>query len=724
MGSDYAKAHEQWARYCYLRDNGHLKFIEKADKCESFYAGDQWKLEDLNALQLAQRPAMTINKIFSTLGTVAGEQIQNRVEVLFRPKNGAPVETAEALTKVWMQISQNNQLPWTRSEVFLDGMIRSRGFYDVRMNFTDSMQGEVEIKTLNSKNVVIDSDAEEYDPDYWGDVIITKWLTAQDIRILYSADAAQELQAKGGTSDYLFGYDSIDRARDRFAGMPFDVSTYLPYDDAQGLRRNIRVLERQYRSLDNQLHFVDIETGDMRPVPSDWGRDRIAALIEKAGGRLSTTKKLVKRIKWCVTADSLVLHDEWSPYKHFTPVPFFPAFRYGRTIGYVEHLLSPQEILNKTSSQELHIVNTTANSGWAVEENSLTNMTIEELEVAGAKTGLVLEFRKGSTPPEKITPNQVPTGLDRISMKAEEHIKTISNVSDSMQGFDREDVAAKAIAYKRQASSVSHTKAFDNLERTDFILARNVLDLVQGYYSEPRLVDIIHSDVTREPETIMVNQFDPVTGTITNDLTIGEFDIVITSTPYRASLEDSQFEQARALREIGVQIPDKVLIENSRLGRRSEIIKEMEAASQSPEAQAQAELQMRAQAAEVAQNEAQAQETVSRAQLNQVRAQKEAQGGDAIELQKMQAELAMEERRLQMEIEAKQQELALKREEMQLKMQFEMQKHAQEVQMRQEQHQQDMVIRKRKAEEQAVAQRAKALRDQSQGADKKSAEPA
>ena len=94
------------------------------------------------------------------------------------------------------------------------------------------------------------------------------------------------------------------------------------------------------------------------------------------------------------------------------------------------------------------------------------NMSIEELEQKGASTGLVIEL-DDITSAEKIQPNQTPQGLDRISYKAEEHIKTISGVSDSMQGFDREDVAAKAIAYKRQSGSQNLTKIMDNLERTD-----------------------------------------------------------------------------------------------------------------------------------------------------------------------------------------------------------------------------------------------------------------
>lgn len=710
-------SHQQWSRFQWCRDRGHLDFIAKADKCDNFFVGNQWLQEDLNALELAKRPALTINKILSTLSTIFGEQIQNRTEVLFRPQNGAPAEVADALSKVWMQIAQNNQLQWIRSDVFADGMVRSRGFYDVRLDFNDSMQGEVRISQLNSKNVVVDPDAEEYDPDHWNDVFITKWLTHQDIAILYSEDDAEYLKNKEGSS-FPYGYDSIERVRDRFAGS-IPLGGYYGLADDAGVRRNIRVLERQYRMLDKQLHFVDVKSGDMRPVPEDWDREKIAALLDKTGGAISTTKKLVKRIRWTVTADNVVLHDDWSPYKHFTVVPYFPFFRYGKTVGAVENLISPQEILNKASSQELHVINTTANSGWTIEENSLVNMSVEELELSGAKTGLVLEYRKGSQPPEKIAPNQVPSGLDRVTFKAEEHIKTISGVSDSMQGFDREDVAAKAIAYKQQRGSVNMSKPLDNLGRSDWLLARNVLDLVQNYYTEERLVTITHDDPAHEQESITINQYDPVTGAITNDLTLGEYDIVITNTPARASLEDSQFEQARALKELGVQIPDSVLIENSRLQRRNDLIKQLQAAQQSPEAQQQQQLQLEGLEADVALKQAQAQKTAAdagKAHADTAIKSNEAQMGPGAELAKMREEMRMEQERLTMELEKMRQEMLLKQQEMEMKLEMQRQDHQMKQAMKVDEHHQDMRLREQQAEQQAEAQRVAALRGESESA--------
>ena len=679
MPIDTKLAIQQWQRYQFVRDNGHADFVKKADVCNNFFIGQQWNHNDMALLQAQGRPALTINKIISTIGNVMGEQIQNRTDISFQPRSGAPVETAEALTKVFRQISDNNQLDWKRSDMFCDGIITSRGFLDVRLSFTDSMMGEVKIDHLNPKNVMIDPDAEEYDPDTWNDVFVTKWMTWQDIALLYSQEDAEHLKTRG-TSFFPYGYDSIERERDRF-GFYYNKGYYLgPWDQGEVIR-NVRVIERQWKKLDLQKHFVDLKTGDMRPIPDDWDKNKIAAVSQQFG--LGVTKKHVKRIRWTVTADNLVLHDDWSPYQHYTVVPYFPYFRRGKTVGLVENLIGPQEYLNKVTSQELHVINTTANSGWIVQTNKLRNMTIEELEQRGAETGLVLEVEG---PPgeviSKINPNQTPTGLDRFSYKAEEHIKSISGVNDYQTGNAREDVSAKAVAMNQSRGAMNLSKPMDAIARTDFLLARAVLALVQGYYTEPRLLNIIANRVTGDQEQVGINQPDPTTGAIANDLTIGEYDVVVSSTPHRETLEDSQFEQAVALRELGIQIPDETLIENSRLNKRSEIIKQMRDSQNSPEQQymqqiqkMQAELEIANLKAEAARIEADAGLKQAKAQESQAKMQSEMQGNPAevqkmqMEMQKMQAEMQMRREEMEMELEFKRQELELKRQEMELKLQ-------------------------------------------------------
>jgi hypothetical protein len=565
---------DNFGRYAYLRDNGHLEYVKKANKCDDYFQGLQWDPILKRRLESQGKPALTINKTLATLAAVMGEQLNNRADITFKPLKDASQESATVMNKVYLQIANENKMDWIEANVADDGFITGRGFYDVRVEFDENMKGQVNIKSLNPRNVLIDSDAEEYDPDTWKDVIVTRWMTLQDIELNYGKDKAERIR-KGGNS-LPYDYDSIDRDNQTFGGfiVPPDA---LNFDDVSTSRK-YRIIERQHRKLRHAWHFVDPVSGEVRPIPDNWTTARIKKVAKAA--QVEILKKKVEQIRWTVTCHNTVLHDEWSPYKHFTIVPYFPFFRHGATMGIVENLLSSQDLLNKATSQELHIVNTTANSGWKVKSGSLHNMTIEELEERGAETGLVVELDDPANL-EKITPNQVPTGLDRVGFKADEFIKQISGVSDSARGFDRADVAAKAIQAKQAAGSINLAKPMDNLARTRHLVAKRVLDLVQTYYHEERVMIITGNRLDAKPETLELNKATPE-GAFLNDLTIGDYGIVVTTAPAKNNFQESQFQEAVELRKIGVQIPDSVLIQNSSLANKEEIIAQFE---KSPEQQ-------------------------------------------------------------------------------------------------------------------------------------------
>jgi hypothetical protein len=570
---DHYTARENFERYCYARDGGHLEYLKKAEKCDQFFAGLQWQETIRRRLERQGKPVLTINETFASMASIMGEQLQNRSDVSFRPKNRGTQQTADALTKLWLHFASHYKLDWLESEVAADGFITSRGFYDVRLDFDENMRGEAIISLLNPKNVIIDCDGEDYDPDKWKEVFLSKWFSVSDIARLYDEDDAEELKNMP-RSAFEFGYDSIDYAtgsrRDTFDGND-NWARSMAEDEDDPVRRRIRVIERQYRELKRVLHFADKVTGETRMVPPDWDKERVERVAFNAD--LALIKRQSEVIHWTVSADSVVLHDAISPLRHFTPVPYFPFFRRGTTIGLVEHILSPQEMLNKTLSQELHVVNTTANSGYKVKKGALQNMDTEELEERGAETGIVIELDDIQNI-EKIQPNTVPTGLDRLTFKAQEFAKRVMNVPDTLRGFDREDVAAKAIAQKKVNSSNSFAKPLDNLNRTRHMLARNVIDLVQVYYTEERTFQITGRDLKAQAETLVINGMDEA-GVPLNDLTIGEYETVVTTVPPRDTFQQQQFAEVMQMRQLGIGIPDDIVVETSTLERKAEIVNRM-----------------------------------------------------------------------------------------------------------------------------------------------------
>ena len=618
--NDQITSNQLW-RFRLAVERGHRDFLDIAQKCDDFLIGNQWDSRDTEALKAAGRPYLTINKILPTLSNIFGAQIQNRAEVVFRPTGlGADASTAEALTKVWSHIAQENDLPWVRSEVFADGCVRGRGFFDVRLDFSENINGAVKISSVNSKNVIIDPDADQYDPATWSEVMVSRWLTLDSIEMLYGKNNADLLRDNVGGS-FALGFDQVELFRERFAGRgPLLTNTYLgqiDYPEGGDTRRNLRIIERQYRKLVRAKHFIDTSSGDMFLIPEAWDDNRIAAQIASSQVPLQVFEKITKRVRWTVTAANVVLHDAWSPYNNnFTLVPFFPIFRHGRPLGLVENLLSPQELLNKTSSQSLHVVNTTANSGYVVKAGALKNMTTAQLAQQGSQTGLVIETVNGPADIEKLKPNQTPTGLDRLAYQADENIKNISGVSDAMRGDVREDVAAKAIIAQQQTGQTNLVVINDNLARTDKILARVVLDIVQTYYTEPRLLHITHDDITNTQEQVGVNQQQP-DGTVLNDLTLGRYDVSVATMPARQTMEDTAFEQVLAMRKEGIQIPDIELIRNSRLPNRADLIKQMQ--QPDPTAQEKSQLDIELLKAQIAELQAKAQSLGGKTQVEQAR---------------------------------------------------------------------------------------------------------
>ncbi|NDE00592.1 MAG: genomic island protein [Gammaproteobacteria bacterium] len=653
---DQQLAHQQWNRYVRARDNGHLQYVEMAKKCDAFYRGDQWDTADLSKLEAEGRPALTINTILPTVNTVLGEQSTRRADIQFKPRRGGDQDVAVVLTKLYMQIADNNKLDWVEQQVFSDGLIMDgRGYFDVRMDFSDHVEGEVRITAKDPIDILVDPDAKEYDPKTWNEVFETKWMTLDEIEELYGADKAEALRfvAENGNG---FGRDSIEYEETRY-GKTDTSQDYLgaaiPGKDDYRNIKALRVIERQYRKMGRADFFVDPNTGDQREVPEDWTEQKAKKFAKQYG--LGIISKIKRKVRWTVTCDKIVLHDDWSPYEDFTLVPYFAYFRRGRPFGMVRNLLSPQEQLNKIASQELHIVNTTANSGWMVESGSLVGMTADDLEEHGAETGLVLEYNRGSQPPLKIQPNQIPTGLDRISQKAALNIKTISGVNDSMLGSDGAEVSGIAIQAKQNRGVIMIQVPLDNLRKTRQYLAEKVLNLVQRFYTEQRVIQITNeSDPMKPREPLVVNQMTPE-GRVVNDLTLGEYDVIVSTAPARDSFDEMQFAEALNLRQVGVAIPDDAIIEYSHLARKGELAKRIRMATgveQTPEQMEanamQAELAMQQVQLTLAKLQAEVQKLQTEAAVNIAKVQDVADVQPQIKMQELQTQIALKERELEL----------------------------------------------------------------------------
>lgn len=586
--SEDQAARDNWQRYCYGKDRGHNEYTEQAAKCEGMYlgGGDQWSAADKAILTEQQRPFYEFNEILPSVNSAIGYQIQNRMDIAFKPRGAkGDMEVATILQKVAMQIADASSLHWVETKVFSDGLIEQRGYYDIRIDYDNNIKGEITVSDLDPRDVIPDPDAKSYDPDKWGDVIITRWLTLDEIEQLYKKPARIKAE-QSNDAGQDFGETDDDGRRNKFGNT--DTGLYDAYSsEGDGINR-YRIIDRQRWVYEVTDCLVFPDTGDIH-VKADMAADSIQDALSK--GAIQQWR-MRRRVKWTVSTFSKTLHDEFSPYEHFTIVPYFAYFRRGKTRGMVDNAIGPQEALNKGVSQFVHIINTSANSGWVVEQNSLTNMDTEDLETVGAQTGLVLEFAKGTTAPQKIQPNQVPTGVDRLIDRATQALKDVT-VPEAMRGMGGNDEAGVAIQSKQFASQQQLATPLDNLAYTRKLLGTRILKLIQRYYDSYRMFRITETDpMTGKPkeEVLEINKLDPETGAYINDVTVGTYDVVISEQPMQVTFENSQFQQVMEMMKAGVTLPPTAAVRYSNLTDKQAILEEMAGAgAPAPDPRAEAE---------------------------------------------------------------------------------------------------------------------------------------
>jgi len=602
---EYLIVERQWQAYTRARDAGHLDWVEEARNYDNYYIGDQWDETTKQTLDAQGRPYYSINLVLSTVNAVIGEYIKSRQDISFVPSGkGANQEAASSLRFLFKQIAINNKSEQKEKTVFTDGLIQDRGYFYYYLDFSDNVDGEIREEVLDPTDVILDPGAKDYDPATWNEAFVSRWMTPDQIGALYGPEFRDqiELAAAHGT----FGHDSLEWEAPNFGGDHFNTELFLQPDTDEVKRvKRVRVIERQYRRLTRTAFFVDNPTGDMRHVPEGWTDERAKAFAFQ--NDLSIIWKPERRIRVTITADKLILHDGWSMFSKISIVPFFPYFRRGRPFGLVRNLVDPQDMLNKVTSQELHVVNTTANSGWMFQTGSLVNMDRDDLVQQGSKTGLVLEYAEGAEAPEKIQPNQIPSGLAEIGSKAGMFFREISGVNEAQLGITRSD-SSKALDSRKQGGMIQQEIIFDNLALTRTLRAEFMLELVQNYYTETRLIQIFSKNEDGEDEQSELHINQPVmvldeetqeaVEQIRNDMTLGEYSVVINTIPRRETYDEGLFDQLLSMREQGVQIPDHVLIEHSQLPDKAdvvEIVKQIQGlAAPSP-----AELQRQAQLADL-----------------------------------------------------------------------------------------------------------------------------
>lgn len=571
--------------YRYHRENGHDQFLARAEEAQRYWASEQWTRADALARRDEERPMVTVNEVFNTINSIVGEMDQLSTDVRYSADTGDE-QTAQVLNKLSEHVDRQNKVYLHDQRVKFDGLLTGRGFFEIRMDFDDNLQGNIKLTSRRPQNVILDCGIDSIDPNEWARVMTTDVLSLQDVENLYGAARAREMKG-APIADW---FDVADRTLAENLG--YNQAFHRPegtLDATNPYIKQYRQISEQYFELRHKEFFVDLGTGDMSEIPENWPREKVQYALDNFN--LGTTRRKAKTLRWRVVVNDSVVHDEDSPYQFFTIVPFLPYFLDGATQSLFDVIKGPQDLLNKALSEEIHIMTSAANSGWRIKANSLKNMTPRALEKKGSKNGLVMVLDDVEDA-KRIEPSNPPNGFQSLSDRAQGWTKALGGVTPSMMGNQRADAAGEGIRMQLMRAPVNLSVPLTAFHFAKHLLAERKLNLFQTYYTETRVMRVTTGPYGT-PEEIGINM--PVADRIANDLTVGKYSAYILPTGSRMQAEEYAFDELVQLRELGIKVPNSLFLAVSSINAKADAIEQLRAANNgelSPEEERAQQLEM------------------------------------------------------------------------------------------------------------------------------------
>lgn len=548
--------------YWRIAKSGWGDWNRKAKKAYKYYLGDQWTATDKQALEDEKRPALTINKIKSLIRLISGMQRQHRQDLLVKPRKGGSGLLANLLTDILKIYYDISYADWQTSFQFFDGSVCGKGWLAIDVDYTkDILNGDLLLTRENPLMIWEDPYSARYDLSdakfifrtFWNDKDELKKKfpkMKKNIEILDNMPDTEKMEFNLGSDET----ESDDYVDDRNRGEQMDISM-----------TRFLVKECWHRKYENQKFLVDLYSRDIVNI-SDMPDKKIEAIAKLAADRLRLVERVIPTLHLTTTlGKNVVLQDFKDPYNGIFE---WPLIRYvddwvyaekQHAKGEVEDLIDPQNELNKRRSQALHHLNTSANSGWIVDQNALDEKMQKKLESMGSRPGLVI-IKKPNLTVQKIEPARLSEGHLTLSDLSGRDIKEISNINPDLLGFSpegKEALSGVAIAQRQQQGAMGLDPVFDNFEFTQKILGNTLLEHI-------RKTDVI------DPEEIL-NLADPeVYGEKIQELIYeiknrakGRYTVTLASQNSSPTVRMANFQTMIDALKSGVPIPPDMLIQAS-----------------------------------------------------------------------------------------------------------------------------------------------------------------
>jgi len=551
-------------------------FWSEADLDNRFKVGSQELWNDVYGnLPSYRKKQFSFNRIRRIINMITGYQRQHRLSTIITPIENGDNVTASQLTKVLMwTMNQDNTLE-TISDAFEGAITTGMNLLSVWMDYRrDPICGDIKVDNVSYNEYLIDPFFKKPDLSDCRFIWSRKWLNKRELKSLFPE------REKDIDSMYARGW------RDgKFQFQPesynYAMQDLLTYDEFYYMDYRTRKL------------LVDIHTGGTLEWEGD--ENQLKSYL-RAFPEITTVDQIIPTVKLAIQINGRTFYHGRNP-MGIDCYPFVPMFCYyepqipyfpDRVQGVVRGLRDAQYLYNRRKIIELDILESQINSGIKFKEDSLVNP--KDAFLTGQGRSLALKKDADMNDVQQMLPPQIPPSMIQLSEILGREIQEISGVSDELLGMAEDDKPGILAMLRQGAALTTLQKPFDQLNLTQKLLGKIQLALIQKNFTKGKIQRILGEDPTEEFHSKV----------------FAEYDIVVEEGLNTATQKQMQFKQLLDLRQLGIDIPVKTLLDASTLQNKERLIEDIQAVEQQTQQmqQQQAQMEMQVQKANIASLEA------------------------------------------------------------------------------------------------------------------------
>jgi len=481
-----------------------------------FSYGDQWPIELQNSRNLESRPCLTINKIDSYVRQITNNQRQQRPRIKVHPTNTqADKKVAEIVEGIIRHIEQNSNADVAYDTAFDHAVRIGWGYVRIVTDYVreDSFDQELFIKPVeNPFTVYFDPNSQSADGSDAERVLITTVMSKAAFREQFpNANDGANFVGRGTgdeTAEWVTKHDI--RVAESF------------YVDR--VKDTLWLLSDGSSAFESEANAEELFAAGIVPIEKRPSYRRV--------------------IKWCKLTAMEVLEERELQGRYIPVVPVYGI----RTIiedkvkkfGVVRFAKDPQRMYNFWRTSMTESVALAPKAKWLLAEGQDEGHEYEWTQ-ANIKSTPVLRYKqtdiegRPAPQPTRLQPEPPPAGILTAAETVSQDLQAVLGIFDPNQ-MPTGNISGKALNGQQQQIDLSNYHFYDNLTRMIRHVGKILLDLIPFVYSEERVMRIIGAD--GQPDLVNINQRQADAygvEKVLNDVTVGEYDVVMDTGPGYAS---------------------------------------------------------------------------------------------------------------------------------------------------------------------------------------------